>query len=209
MGGCPALQRDTRPLPDARAGPPLVALRIRAARADGMHVQHQISAICYSFSCQQMLTPLGEFPAFFARATPGLSKQQLAQLVYDTVDSNGMRDHIHIRLMVGVLQSHAAPNYAVLCVASRPTCLPACPQLRKGYSGGSYRLTVPHPPTHSPHVPGHARLEADALSEPSHHLGPAHSRRHSGAQRGGGGPQGRGWGRLNGLNCGGREGRMR
>ncbi|PSC69247.1 aminotransferase class IV [Micractinium conductrix] len=30
----------------------------------------------------------------------GLSKQQLAQLVYDTVDSNGMRDHIHIRLMV-------------------------------------------------------------------------------------------------------------
>ena len=30
----------------------------------------------------------------------GLRKQELAQLVYDTVDANGMRDHVHVRLMV-------------------------------------------------------------------------------------------------------------
>ncbi|KAL4439885.1 hypothetical protein ABPG75_002886 [Micractinium tetrahymenae] len=30
----------------------------------------------------------------------GLTKQEVAQLVYDTVDANCMRDHVHIRLMV-------------------------------------------------------------------------------------------------------------
>ncbi len=36
-----------------------------------------------------------------ALPSAGLSKQQLAELVYRTVDANGMQDGVHIRLMVG------------------------------------------------------------------------------------------------------------
>lgn len=58
-------------------------------------------------------------PCLTLSARPaGLTKQQVAQLVYDTVDANGMRDHVHIRLMVGAGQRSA--NVALRCAPRGP-----------------------------------------------------------------------------------------
>lgn len=71
------------------------------------------------------LPPACPFPP-----TPaGLTKQQLSQLVYQTVDANGMTDHVHIRLMVRglrwrwLVQSRWEHRRST---AAPPTCLPAC-----------------------------------------------------------------------------------
>ena len=117
------------------------------------------------------------------QAPAGLTKQQLTDLVYQTVDANGMHDHVHSEwgewehefdiTTLPVFSTHALPF----------------PHHQHYHRTAPRRCSPPD---------GQPGAEAHAVPEPWHHPRPAPGRHHPGVQGGGAGAQG-GWA---GSECG-------